>query len=174
MRSTHILYVVAGILSPLMTILYVGQFYDPDDGDRTFFIKHKPVFKQLFYSPKAYYRLHPRTLTLAEEQEERAYQEYKKDMTDASSAVLPIVFIQISLTLFTAGLYTLMFRSDLKYWQLLLQFVINIFVTPFVLIYILMADTSVVTWVFVFILLIVNMLIFGMLEKVKHRWWPVK
>ena len=113
MTTRHLIYLAFGTVSILTTILFVGQFYDPQDGDRTFFLKHKPTFKQYFYSPTAFHRLHPSKLTLTEEMEEKSFQEFRKDMTNNPSLILPIILIQVSLTSFIVGLYSFLFKKNI-------------------------------------------------------------
>ena len=167
MTTKNIIYLALGAISLLTTILFVGQFYDPEDGDRTFFIKHKPTFKQYFYSPTAYHRFHPSKLTLTEEIEESAFQEFRNDMTDNSLPILPIILMQISLTLLIVGLFSDLFKINLKYWQLLTQFVINVTITSFGLVYILWADNFSTTLIFTFGIVTVNILSVILLEKIK-------
>lgn len=150
-----------------MALLFVGQFYDPDDGDRAFFLKHKPTFKQYFYSPKAHIRYHPRNLTLKEEMEERAFREFQNDMKANTWTFLPILLLTISLTLCIVGLSSFLFKKSLNYRHLLTQFTVNLLILPFGLIYIVWADTYSTSILTTFVIVALNILAVLFLDKIK-------
>ena len=173
MTTKHKIYLVFGTISLLTTILFVGQFYDPEDGDRTLFIKHKPTVKQYFYSPVAYYRYHPTKLSLTEEIEERAFQEFiaNRDLFKNGNTffLLAIILIQVTLTLLICGLFSLLAKTAIKNWQLISQFLINLVVTTFGITYILHADNFITSILIGFVITTLNLLTFILLNNVKLR-----
>jgi len=150
-----------------MALLFVGQFHDPDDGDRAFFLKHKPTSKQYFYSPIAHTRYHPRKLTLKEEMEEKAFREFHSDMKDKHWTFLPILLLTISLTFCIVGLSSILFKKSLNYIHLMKQFTVNLLILPFGLIYIVWADTYSTSILTTFVIVTLNILAVLFLDKIK-------
>lgn len=135
MTTRNIIIIILGKIFLLVTILFVGQYVDPQDGDITFFIKHKPTFKQTFYSPVAYHRLFPTTLTYTEEIEEKSFKEYVADRNLLTAQTNSLIFstsiFQLSLTLLICGLFSLFSKRQISIWQLFLHFIINSIATNF-------------------------------------------
>ena len=116
MTSKNKTYLLLGTICLLTTILFVGQFYDPEDGDRSFFIKYRPTFKQYFYSPIAFHRFLPKKLTLVEEIEENAFQDFivnREQLKNNNNFFLvSTILIQTTLTLLTFSLYSLISKKQ--------------------------------------------------------------
>ncbi len=160
----------------LLTILFVGQYYDPQDGDRTIFIKHRPIIKQYFYSPVAYHKLHPTQLTSTEEMEEKAFHEFITDRhlltTQTNSLPLSISFFQLSMTLLVCGFFSLITKHLINYWQLLIQYLINVFLTFLGSIHILLDDSPATTLTVLLLLLSSNIFTIVLLTRIQTKAHP--
>ncbi len=161
------MYLTLGIVSLLMSILFIGQFYDPEDGDRTLFIKHKPTLKQYFYSPSAYHRFLPTKLNFNEEIEERKFQEFKRNMISNTIPIIPLILIQVTLTLLIGGIISFFVKKNFNNWQLFTHFIINIVITTFGLLYVLLQDNFFITLIFSFIILIISILSIILIDKIQ-------
>jgi len=162
MKTKPTLLLLAGIISLFTTILFVGQYIDPKDGDRAFFIKHRPVFQQYFRSPAAYHRYESVELTLTEKTEESAFQEFIAGtgvLTGNNTFVPAIALIQLTLTLLICGLYLVISKRSIKHWQLASQFLLNIFPTGFAMACICLKDDSTVTLISGLLVVVVNVFI---------------
>ncbi len=157
----------AGLL--LITIFFVGQFYDPEDGDRHFFIKYKPTLQQFFYSPAAYHRYQPTKLTPGEEIDELAFQEFVAARYALKplnfSSFFPALLIEGTLTLLVCGFFSLYTRRTIKNWQVIVQFLVNIIITTFVLAYISLADNQVTTLISCLVIITINLITIMILTK---------
>ena len=128
-----------GVISLLFTVLFVGQFYD-HHGDRTMFVKHRPTFQQIFspHSPK-----NPANPTVEEKFGAKDYKEFiiDRDLQKGHGNIfVPAVFIQLSLMLLISGMFSLYKMIPIHEVELIVQFVINLFVTWFLLSYALFTD----------------------------------
>jgi hypothetical protein len=161
--------IALGLISLLLTVLFIGEYRDPKNGDREFFIKHRPTFKHLFYSPAAFHRYMPVSLSAEEKQEESAFNEFiiytRKMKVNDGGMGFAVLFVQISLSLLVCGSFKVFIYPDLKIWQLIVQFLINIFITGFCLVYILLDDIPRTSFIFSLLILAVNILTAFILVK---------
>lgn len=162
-----------GIALLLTAILFVGQYYDPQDGDRTLFIKHRATFKQIFYSPIAYHRLFPTKLSSSEILEEQYFQEFIGNgfsiNSDNNSLLLATGLYQLSLTLFVCGLFSQLTQLTLSKQQLFLHFIFNFFFTTLGVFYLMLADNALTTCILLLSIFILNLLCMLYLNRFKMR-----
>ncbi len=158
-----------GLVFLILTILFVGEFYDPEDGDRSFFIKYKPTLQHVFYSPVAQHRYMPAAITPAELKDESAYQDFvAKRISLKSGAIfplLPALLIQVTLTLLVCGIFQFITKRRIKDWQLIFQFLINVFITTFSLVYITHYDNAITTLIIALLLTTINLITIRLLTK---------
>ncbi len=172
MITKHKVLLVLGTIFFIITILFVGQYHDPQDGDRTFFIKYKPTLKQFYYSPLANKNLLSGKHSLQEYMEEEAFQEFIVNQqllkTVNGCFWVPITLIQLTLTFLICGLFSLYASTHLKYWQLIAHFLINFAVTTLGVINILLRDTHTTTLISSFVIFTTNLLTVIVLYKINH------
>ena len=141
-KNKAIYFLVLGLLCLLSTFFFIGQYTDPQDGDLTLFLKYRPTIQQYFYSPVAYHRFHPTSLTPSEIIDENAFQEFivQRNLLNKvyDFIIIPSILIQLSLTLLLYGICAT--RLEIKGWQVSTQFILNAPVTYLILLIITFSD----------------------------------
>ncbi len=121
-------YLLAGMILLLISWLFTGiyrddEFYEPD-----IFIKYRPTFKMMFYSPIGMQDLDVNDLSAELQKEEIAFQEFvvqHRSFHHGFQSVL-LVLMQLALTFFTFGMYRLWKNTVYRKWQLPVHFLINL------------------------------------------------
>ncbi len=154
----------------MTTVLFVGQFYD-HHGDRTFFIKHRPTFRQMFSLPsKGKNQLIK--LSVAEQLEEDENQEFvsKGNLQESHGSIfIPAALIQICIMLFVSACFSFYKRTSLTHLQLIFQFFINILITFFGVFFMLWNDDSTTSFIWFAILILSNCLTVVFLDRLERR-----
>ena len=112
--------------------LFIGVFSEPEFGDKTIFVKHKPTFKIEFYSPIGESDLKLSDLNKEKQIEEIAFQEYiinQNQLKSNFSQFFAILLIELIITYLTLGIYKLRNSSSYAFWQIIFQIIINILIS---------------------------------------------
>jgi len=150
---------IFGVFSSLLTILFVGQFYD-HHGDRTLFIKHRPTFRQMFSIPHKEY-LPAAKQTAAEKAEESENEEFllEQNLRESHGEIFfPSVLIQISIMLLISGCFSFYRKVTLSFWQLIIQFSINILITLLAVLFMLWDDNATTSTILFMTIVVTNYL----------------
>ncbi|MDZ4758714.1 MAG: hypothetical protein SGJ10_11350 [Bacteroidota bacterium] len=161
LNKKNLVLILFGTSSLFTAILFIGQVYHSEDGDRSFFIKYKPTFQQYFYSPKFIHRLQPTKLTLIEDKDEHAFQEYIIEigvLSRNNGVLLPAILIQLAFTFFICGGFSMYSKTILNYEYIGWQFLINLLITYFGLFFMSFLDENTTTKIVCLSLLSINFL----------------
>ena len=170
MKPSSPTYLLLALIFSFTTLLFVGQFYDPFDSDRRLFVKHRPSFRQYFYSPNFQHRYLPHQFSMQELQEEIAFLEFRKDMFDNVLPILPIVLIQQSLTFLLAALYAFVFKRPVTWWLLFAQFISTIAFTALLITFMVFADEALYSVITSGVVLVLNLATFFAGDKIVSRF----
>ena len=156
-----------GLLPLLFSFLFIGLFTDPQDGDLTFFIKYRPTLKQYYYSPEAFHSQMKCKLTKSELYEESLFIEFmtKKKFDSNTNPVLILLLFQITLTFFANSSFILVRKMKQNNSTLYFHFIINVFITGFILIPILLNAEYLNLFYIYLILSIPSLFVFKLIEK---------
>lgn len=141
-------YILFAIVFLIVTWLFTGIFRDDEFYELSIFGKHRPTFKIYFYSPTKQSDLTLKDLSFTEQNEERAFQEFvieQGQQYDSAPKLwyLPFILIQLTLSFMLFGIYRLKKTVNYKIWQLPIRFLINIFLTTILIVFILVLDKMV-------------------------------
>jgi hypothetical protein len=104
-------YLVTGILLALITFLFSGVYQDPEFGELTLFMKHKPSLQFRFYSPIGESDLTIKDLSSEKQKAEIAFAEFvtarRGQFVFERLDLLPFIFISLSVTFLLIGLIVL-------------------------------------------------------------------
>jgi hypothetical protein len=145
---------IFGVFSSLLTILFVGQFYD-HHGDKNLFIKNRPSFRQIFSFPPK--NPLPATSQGTEAKVKGNENFVLKQMEKESDGALFIasILIQISIMLIIAGCFSFFKKTSLSPRQLIILNSINFLITFFTVSFMLFIDNT-TTSIILFLALIVT------------------
>lgn len=125
---------LVGLLFLLLSWLFTGIYRDEEFYELNLFFKYRPTFKIWFYSPIGMEDKMFERLSSTNQKEEIAYQDFvvnhKIIYNNSSLGLMPLLFIQCSLTHFAFGLI----RNPVNFWQSLIHFFLNIFISTYILI----------------------------------------
>jgi hypothetical protein len=146
---------IFGVVSSLLTFLFVGQFYD-HHGDRTLFIKNRPTFRQLFILPPK--NPVPAASQDAEKKAEENESFILKQMERESEGALFIasILIETSLMLLISGCFSFLKKTSFFPLQLIIQLSINFLIVFFALSLMLFIDDATTSFIFFITLGITN------------------
>lgn len=119
------IYLFLGLVSLMLTWLFVGLSRDTEFYDLELFIKYRPTFKLYFYSPLGMSDLSIVDLLVDEQSEEIAFRDFifKRDR---NLALVPFILLQLTLSFLICGYYKLKVNTAFKFWQFLTHFFINL------------------------------------------------
>jgi hypothetical protein len=150
---------IFGVFSSLLTILFVGQFYD-HHGDKNIFIKNRPSFRQIFSFPPK--NPLPATSQDADKKVKEIENEnfVLKQMEKESDGALFIasVLIQISIMLIIAGCFSFFKKTSLSLRQLIILNSINLLITFFAVSFMLFIDNTTTSIILFLVIVITNYL----------------
>jgi hypothetical protein len=139
-----------GMIFLVLTCLFTGLFREDEFYELSIFTKHRPTFKIYFYSPTGQSDLTLNDLSLENQNEERAFQEFVLGQGQQNNDTpklwyLPLILIQLTLSFLTFGLYKLRHSFDFPKWQLPTHFLTNWVFTTFPIGLILYIDKTIWT-----------------------------
>ena len=148
-----------GAFFSLLTILFVGQFYD-HHGDKALFIKSRPTFSQIF-RPQAKNQFPVVSQDSLKniidiEDVKTAIRQLERESSGAF--FIATMFIEMSILFLLSGCFSLLKKTKFSIRQLIILFSINFFITFFGLSFILFADNATISYTFFVILAITNYL----------------
>lgn len=130
-------YLLIGILSLILTILFIGIFADDEFYELGIFTKHKPTSKLYFYSPTGMSDLTLLDLSKSNQKEELAFDEFiiKTGVQFPGNKFdfLPYLLIQLSLTFLALSGFKIKHNGKLEKWLIPLHFIINFLITSFII-----------------------------------------
>ncbi len=162
-------YLKLGLFLLIISWLFVGFYRNEEPKDNLYiFLKHKPSLKLFFHTPIGMQDLNISDLSPENQLEQKKYNEFiiKSRINNQYLAMLPFLLIQAFMTLLIFGTKL----DDYIFWRPFLHYIINIPFSIFGIAMILTFDrieTTIFIGVFV---LIVNYLIFFILNKK----WTIK
>jgi len=158
MKARH--YFILGIISLVIALLFTGVYRDDEFYELDIFLKYQPTFKLYFYSPTSMSDLTVNDLEPKFQVEEIAFKEFVLDsgvvFPGDNTGVIPLMLIQITLTLLTAGLLKAKRQLKIKFWQFSAHAIINFFTTSFGIAFMLWKDHLIIALLMCIILLGVN------------------
>lgn len=158
-----------GIVFGILTILFVGQYYDLNDGDRIFFIKYRPSWQQFFHASHPYNKTFETTV---DRQGAAAFEEFVVDSgllrKNNPDLFLPVMLIQLTLTLLSCSIWVMLTKALFQYWKLIIHFLIQLPIATFAIIYVSLEDNWVQTMSTGLVLGILNFGVIILLQKLRH------
>lgn len=152
--------------------LFIGVFSEPEFGDKTIFIKHKPTFKIEFYSPIGESDLKLSELNKEKQIEEIAFQEYiinQNLLKNNNSDFFAILLIGMIFTYLSLGIYKLKNSGVYLFWQIITQFIINIVISTIGIALMLTFNKSYISIIILTLIFIVNYLSVILTETIKNK-----
>jgi len=124
------------IFSLLITILFTGVFRDDEFYEPYIFLKHRPTFKLLFISPIGMSDKTLDDLSPEMQNEELMFEEFVIHQGvqypgNHWLSFIPVLLIQLTLSLFTIGLLRFRFQNARHYWKPLIHYMFNLMTTTF-------------------------------------------
>ncbi|MNK00372.1 hypothetical protein D3C87_181560 [compost metagenome] len=110
-------FLITGIISFIITWLFVGIYRDPEFQHSHFFFKYTPSFKVSFFSPIGMDDKKITDLSPEKQQEEKIFQRFINGKYEfiEKTGYLPILLIQLTLTFLSFGLFKQHFKYP-NYW----------------------------------------------------------
>lgn len=148
------------IFSLLITVLFTGVFRDDEFYEPYIFLKHRPTFKLLFVSPTGMSDKTMEDLSPEMQKEELMFDEFViqsgVQYPGDPWSFIPVLFIQLTLSLFTINIFKSRFPNKIPYWKPIVHYIINLITTILCLAAILTIDHLVSTFGFVLVILAFN------------------
>lgn len=148
---------VLGVLSSLLTFLFVGQFYD-HHGDKAIFIKNSPTFRQIFrFSSNDPLPADSHDAEKKILENEKVVLKQRERESDGAFFIASIL-IEMSIMLLISGCFSFLEKISFFLSQLAIQFSVNFLIAFLGFSFILFIDDATTSYIFFIALAITNYL----------------